>query len=60
MAYVNGHQSHFRVVSGVESARSPVHLAELFMLADRAGLLRDSEWRSGVFSVCWPWGVIET
>jgi hypothetical protein len=43
MAYLNGHQSHFRMVGGLESARSVVHLAELFVLADRAGLLRDPE-----------------
>ncbi|MFN8537583.1 MAG: DUF993 family protein [Thermomicrobiales bacterium] len=43
MAYLNGHQSHFRMVGGLESARSVVHLAELFVLADRAGLLVDPE-----------------
>jgi hypothetical protein len=43
MAYLNGHQSHFRMVGGMESARSVVHLAETFRLADRAGLLRDPE-----------------
>jgi hypothetical protein len=43
MAYLNGHQSHFRMVGGLESARSVVHLAELFVLADRAGLLTDPE-----------------
>jgi hypothetical protein len=43
MAYLNGHQSHFRMVGGMESARSVVHLAEIFRLADRAGLLRDPE-----------------
>ena len=43
MAYLNGHQSHFRMVGGQESARSVMHLAELFVLADRAGLLRDPE-----------------
>ena len=42
-AYLNGHQSHFRMVGGLESGRSTVHLAELFVLADRAGLLRDAE-----------------
>src|SRR5262249_62206351 len=41
MAYLNGHQSHFRMVGGLESARSVVHLAELFIRADEAGLLRD-------------------
>jgi Protein of unknown function (DUF993) len=43
MAYLNGHQSHFRMVGGLESARSVAHLAELFVLADRAGLLVDPE-----------------
>jgi len=43
MAYLNGHQSHFRMVGGMESARSIVHLAETFRLADRAGLLRDPD-----------------
>jgi hypothetical protein len=41
LAYLNGHQSHFRMVGGQESARSVVHLAELFVLADRAGLLHE-------------------
>jgi hypothetical protein len=43
MAYLNGHQDHFRMVGGLESGRSAVHMADLFVLADRAGLLRDSE-----------------
>lgn len=43
LAYLNGHQHHFRMVGGLESGRSSVHLAELFVLADRAGLLRDAE-----------------
>ncbi|MGI8913940.1 MAG: dihydrodipicolinate synthase family protein [Chloroflexota bacterium] len=42
MAYLNGYQSHFRMVGGQESARSIVHLSELFVLADAAGLLLDS------------------
>lgn len=41
MAYLNGHQDHFVMVGGQESARSIVHLAELFRLADQAGLLDD-------------------
>jgi dihydrodipicolinate synthase/N-acetylneuraminate lyase len=41
LAFLNGHQDHFRMVAGMESARSIVHLADLFILADRAGLLRD-------------------
>ncbi|MBE7417075.1 MAG: dihydrodipicolinate synthase family protein [Ideonella sp.] len=41
MAYLNGQQSHFTMVGGQQSARSLVHLSELFRLADRAGLLAD-------------------
>jgi hypothetical protein len=43
LAYLGGHQRHFRMVGGLESARSVVHLSEVFRLADRAGLLRDPE-----------------
>ncbi len=43
MAYLNGHQDHFTMVGGQESARSTVHLAELFRLADKAGLLANPE-----------------
>jgi hypothetical protein len=43
MAYLNGLQDHFTLVGGQESARSTLHLAELFRLADAAGLLADSE-----------------
>jgi uncharacterized protein DUF993 len=43
LAYLNGHQTHFRMIGGAESWRSVPHLAELFRLADRAGLLRDPE-----------------
>ena len=43
MASLNGHQDHSVMVGGQESARSLPHLAELFRLADAAGLLRDPE-----------------
>ena len=43
MAYLNGHQEHFTMVGGQESARSTLHLAELFRLADKAGLLAEPE-----------------
>ena len=43
MAYLNGHQDHFTMVGGQDSARSTLHLAELFRLADRAGLLANPE-----------------
>jgi hypothetical protein len=43
MAYLNGHQDHFRMVGGLESARSVLHLARLFTLADQAHLFRDPD-----------------
>jgi hypothetical protein len=43
MAYLNGHQDHFTMVGGQESTRSTMHLAELFRLADKAGLLAEPE-----------------
>jgi hypothetical protein len=43
LAYLNGHQDHFCMVGGQESARSTVHLAEIFKLADAARLLRDPD-----------------
>ena len=43
MAYLNGHQDHFSMVGGQQSARSAVHLAEIFRLADKAGLLSDPD-----------------
>jgi dihydrodipicolinate synthase/N-acetylneuraminate lyase len=41
LAWLNGHQDHFAMVGGMQSARSALHYAEVFRLADRAGLLRD-------------------
>jgi hypothetical protein len=43
LAYLNGHQRHFRMVGGQESARSAIHLGGIFRLADAAGLLQDPE-----------------
>jgi Protein of unknown function (DUF993) len=43
LAYLNGHQRHFRMLGGQESARSVTHLGELFVLADQARLLRDPD-----------------
>ncbi len=43
LAYLNGFQSHFRMIGGLETARSMLHLTELFKLADRAGLLRNPD-----------------
>ncbi len=39
MAWLNGHQSHFTLVGGQQSARSLVHLCELVRLADAANLI---------------------
>jgi uncharacterized protein DUF993 len=41
MAWLNGHQDHFVMVGGQHSARHVLHFAELFRLADAAGLLAD-------------------
>ena len=41
MAWLNGHQEHFIMVGGQQSARHLLHFAELFRLADAAGLLSD-------------------
>ncbi len=43
MAWLNGHQDHFVMVGGQQSARNALHFAELFRLADAAGLLQDPE-----------------
>ena len=43
LAYLNGHQNHFRMVGGFESARSILHLAELLILADQGGVIRDPD-----------------
>ncbi len=43
MAYLSGHQDHFRMVNGLESARSVPHLSQQLVLADAAGLLPDPD-----------------
>ncbi|MFI0443839.1 dihydrodipicolinate synthase family protein [Actinomadura sp. 6N118] len=43
LAWLNGHQDAFTMVNGAQSARSITHLAEVFRLADAAGLLADPE-----------------
>ena len=43
LAYLNGLQDHFVMIGGQQSARSLVHLAELFRLADQARVLRDPD-----------------
>jgi hypothetical protein len=43
MAYLCGHQDHFHMLNGLESARSIVHLSRQLVLADKAGLLPDPD-----------------
>ena len=43
LSYLNGHQAHFLLVGAQEGNRSTVHLAELFRLADKAGLFRNPD-----------------
>ncbi|MBW8803742.1 MAG: dihydrodipicolinate synthase family protein [Catenulispora sp. 13_1_20CM_3_70_7] len=48
LAYLNGHQDHFRMVGGLETARDATHLIELYRLARLAGVIDDPEladWR---------------
>ena len=41
LAWLTGHQGHFRMVGGLETARSVPHMVRLFQLADEAGLFPD-------------------
>lgn len=41
IAWLSGHQDHFRMVTGREGMRSLQHLSELFVLADEIGLFPD-------------------
>ena len=43
IAWLNGHQSHFVAAGGLQSARSVLHYAKVFALADRCGALIDPE-----------------
>lgn len=43
LAYLNGHQDHFRMVGGQEGYRSIIHLADIVLLADAARLFADTE-----------------
>jgi len=43
LAWLNGLQNHFVMVGGQEGARSILHLAELFRLADKARVLHDPD-----------------
>ncbi len=41
IAWLNGHQSHFVAAAGLQSARSVLHYAKVFELADHCGVLTD-------------------
>jgi hypothetical protein len=43
LAWLTGHQDHFLMVGGQQSARSLPHLAKVFVLADEAGLFADPD-----------------
>ncbi|GAA1951759.1 dihydrodipicolinate synthase family protein [Catenulispora subtropica] len=43
LAYLNGHQDHFRMVGGLETARDAAHLTELYRLARIAGVVDDPD-----------------
>jgi Protein of unknown function (DUF993) len=43
LAWLNGHQDGFVMIGGLQSARSIVHLARIFELANEAQLLTDPE-----------------
>jgi hypothetical protein len=43
LAWLNGFQDHFVMLAGMQSARAILHYADVFRLADRAGLIIDPE-----------------
>ncbi|HFP9383228.1 TPA: dihydrodipicolinate synthase family protein [Raoultella planticola] len=43
LAWLNGHQSHFSMAGGMQAAREISHYAEIFRLADQAGLLQNPQ-----------------
>jgi hypothetical protein len=43
LAWLNGHQKHFSMAGGMQSARGALHFARVFELADACGALADPE-----------------
>ncbi|MGC6411547.1 MAG: dihydrodipicolinate synthase family protein [Candidatus Puniceispirillaceae bacterium] len=43
LAWLNGYQSHFIMPAGLQSARDITHYADIFRLADQAGLLKQPD-----------------
>ena len=58
MAWLNGLQDHVAMIGGMQSARGILHYADIFRLADKAGLLADPELAvSRMRSLCATMGV---
>ena len=47
LAWVNGTQDHFVMPGGFQSSREVTHYAEVFRLADQAGLIADADLATG-------------
>ena len=43
LAWLNGHQDHFSMAGGLQSARGAAHFSKVFELADASGVLADPE-----------------
>ncbi len=43
LAWLNGHQDHFSMAGGLQSARGVLHFSKIFELADECGVLADPE-----------------
>jgi hypothetical protein len=43
LAWLNGHQTHFSMAGGAQSARGAVHFARVYELADQCGVLAEPE-----------------
>jgi hypothetical protein len=43
LAWLNGHQERFRMLGGLETARSVQHLSKLLVLAEQAGVIQDPD-----------------
>ncbi|MFC5520853.1 dihydrodipicolinate synthase family protein [Polaromonas jejuensis] len=43
LAWLNGHQQHFSMAGGAQSARGVAHFAKVFELADQSGVLTNPE-----------------
>jgi hypothetical protein len=58
LAWLNGYQDHFHMLGGMESARGILHYADVFRLADKAGLFIDTERACArMRAICGTYGV---